>query len=76
MGATARRVISALASLPVRAIVTTGGVLDPDDLPTAHNVDVVGYLDHGGLMPGAPLWSVTADTPALPEPSPTTYPFW
>jgi hypothetical protein len=31
----------ALASLPVRAIVTTGGLLDPDDLPTAHNVHIV-----------------------------------
>ena len=52
---TVERVINALASLPVRAVVTTGGVLNPNDLPKAANVDVVGYVDHGELMPRCSL---------------------
>lgn len=52
---TVERIINALATLPVRAVVTTGGVLDPLTLPTVHNVDVVGYIDHGELMPKCSL---------------------
>lgn len=52
---TVSRVINALSTLPLRAIVTTGGVLDPDSLPKARNVDVVGYVDHGELMPKCSL---------------------
>ena len=52
---TVERVINALAALPVRAVVTTGGVLNPNDLPKAANVDVVGYVDHGELMPRCSL---------------------
>lgn len=49
------RAIEALARLPVRAIVTTGGVINPETLPAAQNVDVVGYVDHGDLMPHCSL---------------------
>jgi UDP:flavonoid glycosyltransferase YjiC (YdhE family) len=52
---TVERTINALATLPLRAIVTTAGVLNPDDLPKALNVDVVGYVDHGELMPRCSL---------------------
>jgi UDP:flavonoid glycosyltransferase YjiC (YdhE family) len=48
---TVGRIINALATLPLRAIVTTGGVLNPATVPGASNVDVVGYVDHGELMP-------------------------
>jgi UDP:flavonoid glycosyltransferase YjiC (YdhE family) len=52
---TVGRIISALSTLPLRAIVTTGGVLDPDTLPRAGNVEIVGYVDHGELMPKCSL---------------------
>lgn len=47
---TLTRVIEALAGLPVRGLVTTGGVIDPADLPAAPNVEIVGYVDHASLM--------------------------
>lgn len=47
---TLARVIAALADLPVHAVVTTGGVIDPAELPTAPHIEVVGYVDHGSLM--------------------------
>lgn len=47
---TVERIINALATLPVRAIVTTGEMIDPARLPAAPNVDVLGYTDHGQLM--------------------------
>lgn len=51
---TLRRVIAALGELPVRAVVTTGGVIDPDDLladsPAPDNVHVTGYADHAEIM--------------------------
>ncbi|MDG4667512.1 nucleotide disphospho-sugar-binding domain-containing protein [Mycobacterium sp. 236(2023)] len=53
--ATLARVIEALSGLPVRAVVTTGGVIDPADLPSAPNVEVVGFVDHADLMPKCSL---------------------
>lgn len=52
---TLERVIAALATLPVHAVVTTGGAIDPDELPVAPNVDVRGYADHDELMPNCSL---------------------
>ncbi|MHC9295125.1 glycosyltransferase [Mycobacterium sp. LTG2003] len=49
------RVIEALATLPLRAVVTTGGVIDPDALPAAPNVEVLGFADHAELMPRCSL---------------------
>ncbi|MGV0743045.1 glycosyltransferase [Mycolicibacterium sp. XJ870] len=51
---TLERVIGALATLPVRAVVTTGGVVDPDTLPSAA-CGVLGHADHGELMPKCSL---------------------
>ncbi|WP_165606765.1 glycosyltransferase [Mycolicibacterium iranicum] len=47
---TLARVIEALANLPVRGVVTTGGVIDPAELPAAPNVEIAGYVDHASLM--------------------------
>ncbi|OMC38432.1 hypothetical protein A5740_27140 [Mycobacterium sp. GA-1841] len=52
---TLARVVDALATLPLRAVVTTGGAVEPDTLPTAPNVEVRGYADHGALMPRCSL---------------------
>lgn len=52
---TLARIIAALAQLPVRAIVTTGGVTDPEDLPHAPNVEVLGYADHAEILPHCSL---------------------
>ncbi|QZH61540.1 glycosyltransferase [Mycolicibacterium farcinogenes] len=52
---TLARVIEALATLPVDAVVTTGGVVEPAALPSAPNVDVREYADHGELMPACSL---------------------
>lgn len=52
---TLERVIAALARLPVRAIVTTGGVIDPRDLPSAPNIEVIGYADHAEILPHCSL---------------------
>ncbi|OMC05272.1 hypothetical protein A5733_20170 [Mycobacterium sp. NS-7484] len=52
---TLARVIEALAPLPLRAVVTTGGAIDPGSLPAAPNVEVRGYADHGELMPRCSL---------------------
>ena len=48
-------VIAALATLPVRAVVTTGGVIAPEDLPRAPNVAVIGYADHREILPHCSL---------------------
>lgn len=52
---TLSRIMEALAALPVRAIVTTGGVIDPADLPVLPDIDVVGYVDHAEVMPQCSL---------------------
>ena len=47
-----RRVIAAIASLPVRAVVTLGPQLDPADFPSpAENVHVTASASHDALMP-------------------------
>ncbi len=52
---TLSRIIETLGTLPVRGVVTTGGVIDPAELPTSPNVEVVGYVDHAELMPRCSL---------------------
>ena len=46
-----RRIVSALAELPVDAIVTTGGMATPEQLAPPPNVTVVGFTDHAALLP-------------------------
>ncbi|WP_345752080.1 glycosyltransferase [Microbacterium rhizophilus] len=46
-----RRIVAALAGLPVDAVVTTGGVPLGGELPGAANVDVRGWVDHRELLP-------------------------
>jgi UDP:flavonoid glycosyltransferase YjiC (YdhE family) len=48
-----RRAVAALASLPVRALVTTGPEIDPAQIPAAPNVTVVQAAPHGRVMPHA-----------------------
>jgi len=50
-----RRILSALAELPVDAIVTTGGQATPNDLNAPPNVEVVGYVDHAEILPTVDL---------------------
>lgn len=50
-----RRILAALAALPVDAIVTTGGQVAPDDLNAPPNVSVVGYVDHAEILPTVDL---------------------
>jgi len=49
-----RRILAALGELPVRAIVTTGGLV-VDGLVPPSNVEVVGRAPHAELMPRASL---------------------
>ena len=50
-----RRVAAALATLPVRAVITTGPAIDPAEVPAAPNVTVVQSAPHGELIPQAAL---------------------
>jgi len=50
-----RRITRALASLPVRGIVTTGPSIDPAVVPAAPNVAVVRSLPHSAIFPQADL---------------------
>jgi UDP:flavonoid glycosyltransferase YjiC (YdhE family) len=43
--------IDRLASLPVRVLLTLGGVLSPHAVPAPGNVTVRGYLPHESLLP-------------------------
>jgi len=43
--------LRALGSLPVRVLVTLGGVLPPDELAAPSNVTVRGFLPHGSVLP-------------------------
>ncbi|MDF0532490.1 glycosyltransferase [Tsukamurella sp. 8F] len=52
---TLRRIVAALGSMSVRAIVTTGGVIDPSDLRSPGNVEIVGYADHLDILPRCSL---------------------
>jgi len=49
------RISRALASLPVRAVITTGPAIDPADVPGAQNVVVVRAAAHAELIPKAAL---------------------
>ena len=48
--ATLQRIVDALATLPVRAIVTTGPALDPATVTGAANVVVVASAPHGRVL--------------------------
>lgn len=50
-----RRVIQALATLPVRAIVTTGGVALDGEVAATGEIEVRGRVPHADIMPGADL---------------------
>jgi MGT family glycosyltransferase len=45
-----QRIIDAMSTLPVRAIVTTGPAIDPGELVTASNVRIVRSAPHGPLI--------------------------
>jgi UDP:flavonoid glycosyltransferase YjiC (YdhE family) len=49
------RAIEALAPLPVRAVVTLGPALEPDDFPAPEDVLVVKSASHDALIPQASL---------------------
>jgi MGT family glycosyltransferase len=49
--ATLRRVVSALSRLPVRALLTLGGTISPDEVAGADNVVVVRSAPHGQVLP-------------------------
>ncbi|ADD43219.1 glycosyltransferase [Stackebrandtia nassauensis] len=46
-----RRIVAALSELPVDAVVTTGGVDLGAELDGAANVEILGWADHGALLP-------------------------
>jgi MGT family glycosyltransferase len=50
-----RRVVEALAPLPVRAVVTLGQMLDPTEVTSTDNVAVVASAPHGQILPQAAL---------------------
>lgn len=50
-----RRIVSALDSLPVDAVVTTGGVDLGGQLTGGHNIEVRGYVPHHELLPTVDL---------------------
>jgi UDP:flavonoid glycosyltransferase YjiC (YdhE family) len=43
--------LEALSSLPVRVLLTLGGVLAPDAVPASRNVTVRGYVSHEAVLP-------------------------
>jgi UDP:flavonoid glycosyltransferase YjiC (YdhE family) len=49
------RIAEALASMPVRAVITTGPAVDPADIPAASNTVVVRSAPHSDLIPHAAL---------------------
>ena len=50
-----RRVIAALSTLPVRAVVTVGQMLEPDEVTSTDNVVVVGSAPHREILARASL---------------------
>jgi MGT family glycosyltransferase len=50
-----RRVATALAALPVQAIMTVGPEIDPGAIEPAPNVALHRYLPHAALLPGCAL---------------------
>ncbi len=49
------RIAEALATQPVRAVITTGPAIDPADVPSSPNVVVVRSAAHSELLPQADL---------------------
>jgi UDP:flavonoid glycosyltransferase YjiC (YdhE family) len=45
------RLVGALGALPVRVLVTLGGVLAPDSVAAPDGVTVCGYVPHGTVLP-------------------------
>jgi UDP:flavonoid glycosyltransferase YjiC (YdhE family) len=45
------RLVGALGALPVRVLVTLGGVLAPDSVAVPDSVTVCGYVPHGPVLP-------------------------
>ena len=52
---TLRRIVAALGQLPVRGVITTGGVFAPDEFSAPDNVRVLGYADHLSILPECSL---------------------
>ena len=50
-----QRIARALASLPVRGVITTGPAIDPAEIPAAPNVVVVRAAAHSELIPESAL---------------------
>lgn len=50
-----RRIIAALADLPVDGLVTLGGVFEPGELDAPANVRIVGSASHGPLLERATI---------------------
>ena len=48
--ATLRRIVEALSTLPVRAVLTLGGTIQPFEVPGSENVHVVPTAPHGPLL--------------------------
>lgn len=46
-------VLDAIGQLPVRAVLTLGGVLQPDEITAPANVEVVPYIPHASVLPRA-----------------------
>jgi UDP:flavonoid glycosyltransferase YjiC (YdhE family) len=46
-------VLEAIGRLPVRATLTLGGVLQPDEVSAPNNVEVLPYVSHRSVLPGA-----------------------
>jgi MGT family glycosyltransferase len=49
--ATLRRIVQALSGLPVRALLTLGGTIRPDEVTGSDNVVVVPSAPHGQVLP-------------------------
>jgi UDP:flavonoid glycosyltransferase YjiC (YdhE family) len=50
-----RRIVDAVATLPVRAIVTTGPEIDPGSVTSGANTQVVRYVPHSDVLPATSL---------------------
>ncbi|MEV0335601.1 glycosyltransferase [Nocardia sp. NPDC050717] len=49
------RCATAIANLPVRAIITTGSAVDPSTIPAGPNTQVVRYTPHTDILPATDL---------------------
>jgi UDP:flavonoid glycosyltransferase YjiC (YdhE family) len=52
---TLRRTATALAMLPIQAIITVGTAIEPGSIESAPNVAIHGYLPHAALLPDCAL---------------------